>query len=107
SNNSVGASANDLLSGINYSDVVIEIQYMPGYTPDAAALSHFQSMLSNTINKSSGVQIVQKQISSGGKGIYSLDDIKLVEKQNRTFYTKAGIVGVYILIADAGYTDNA
>src|ERR1041385_8141800 len=77
SNHAVGASANDLLSGSNYSSLIIEVQYMPGYSPDAAALTHFQSLLSNTLNKSSGISVVQKQIGSGNKSVYSLADIEL------------------------------
>ena len=45
-NKVVGASANDLLSASKYSSVKIEIQYMPGFQPDAAAVNN----LTNFIN---------------------------------------------------------
>src|SRR5262245_61550100 len=107
SNRAVGASANDLLSGASYSTLTIELQYMPGYAPDASALSDFQSLLNTLLNKSSGVQITQKQIASGNKATYTLDDVKLIEKANRTAYASGSTIAVYILITDGTYTDNA
>jgi hypothetical protein len=106
SNRSVGASANDLLSAVNYTTLKIEIQYMPGYAPDAAAISHFQNLLYSILNKPTGIQVAQRQISSGNKSVYSLDDIRLIESANRTAYTQSGTVAIYILITDGDYADN-
>jgi hypothetical protein len=106
SNRAVGASANDLLSVSHYSALKIEIQYMPGYAPDAASVTHLRNMLNDILNKPDGIQIVQRQISSGSKSVYSLSDIKLIENSNRTVYTQANTVGVYLLITDGDYSES-
>ena len=46
-NKQVGASANDLLSAATYTAVKIEIQYMPGFAPDAAAINNLNSFFYN------------------------------------------------------------
>lgn len=54
-NRMVGVSANDLLSNSKYSSLKIEIQYMPGYQPDQAAIDHTVSVLNERLNKPEGV----------------------------------------------------
>ena len=50
-NKAVGASANDLLSASKYSSVVIEIQYMPGFQPDAASVNNLTNFINSLISK--------------------------------------------------------
>lgn len=106
SNKSVGASANDLLSSDKFSALIVEINFMPGFTPDAAALNHFKTFLENTLNKQGGIEIRQRQIASSNQGTYTLNDIKAIEKNNRTVYSDGNTIGVYCLITDAPYTEN-
>ncbi|MBI3234924.1 MAG: hypothetical protein HYZ42_12975 [Bacteroidetes bacterium] len=106
SNENVGVSANDLLSASKYTSLKIEINYMPNHAPDAGAINHFQNLLNSLLNKPGGIEIVQKQISSGNKDTYALTDLKTIEKSNRTVYTKDQTMGVYMLITDADYSDN-
>src|SRR6202008_5120567 len=61
-NRPVGASANELLASSKYTSLKIEVQYMTGYQPDAAALNHLQSVLSGLLNKPSGISIITKEI---------------------------------------------
>src|SRR6187549_130910 len=86
-NRSVGASANDLLSASKYTSVKIEVQYMPGFAPDAAALTHLTAFLSSHLSKPGGIQIVQKEISASANTTFSIDDIANIENQNRTVFT--------------------
>ena len=103
----VGASANDLLSAATYSSVKIEIQYMPGFAPDAAALNNLTSFFNTLINKPGGVTIVQTQIASANKAVLSLNDIAAIEKSNRTVFTAGNQLGVYFLYTDGSYTESA
>ncbi len=105
-NKVVGASANDLLSATKYSSVKIEIQYMPGFQPDAAAVNNLVSLLNSLLNKPGGVTVVQSQIPSTGSLVLSLTDIANIEKNNRTVYTSGSQLGVYFLFTDGAYTDN-
>ncbi len=104
-NKQIGASANDLLSAANYTSLKIEIQYMPGFAPDATALSNLGSFLNTLINKPGGISIVQTQIAASGKTVLSLNEISAIEKNNRTAYTSGSQLGVYFLFTDGGYTD--
>lgn len=105
-NKAVGASANDLLSAAKYSSVKIEIQYMPGYQPDGAAVNNLMVFLNSLINKPGGVTIVQTQIASAGKTVLSLNDIATIEKNNRTVYTSGNQLGVYFLYTDGNYSEG-
>jgi hypothetical protein len=107
SNQSVGTSANDLLSSTSATSLKIEIQYMSGYAPDAGAISHFQNLLNSILNKPAGILIIQTEISNGGRSTYSLADVKAIESQKRTAYTSGSTIAIYILIVDGNYTDPA
>ena len=104
-NKAVGASANDLLSASKYSSVKIEIQYMPGYQPDAAAVNNLVAFVNSLVNKPGGVTVVQTQIASAGKTVLSLNDIATIEKNNRTVYTSGNQLGVYFLYTDGNYSE--
>ncbi|MBK8610429.1 MAG: hypothetical protein IPL84_10955 [Chitinophagaceae bacterium] len=103
-NKLVGASANDLLSASTYTSVKIEIQYMPGFQPDAASVNNLATFLNTIVNKPGGVSVVQTQIASAGKTVLSLNDIATIEKNNRTVYTAGSQLG-YTLYTDGNY-DN-
>ena len=105
-NKPVGASANDLLSASKYNSVKIEVQYMSGYQPDAAALNHLQTMLSTLVNKPSGISIVTKEIPAAGSATLSVDDVAQIERNNRTAFTAGNQLALYILYTNGNYTDN-
>ncbi len=102
---SAGASANDLLSGARYTSLKIEIQYMPGFQPDAAAINHLTGFLTARLNKPGGIQVVQKQIAAAGS-VLSAQDVLNIEKQNRTVYTSGTQLGAYFLFTNGSYTQN-
>jgi len=102
-NKAVGASANDLLTSSKYTSVKIEIQYMPGFQPDAAAVNNLTAFLNSLMNKPGGVTVIQTQIVSAGKTVLSLNDIATIEKNNRTVYTSGSQLGVYFLFTDGNY----
>ena len=104
-NKLVGASANDLLSAAKYSSIKIEIQYMPGFQSDAAALNNLTSFLNSLINKPGGVSVIQTQVASAGNTVSSLNDIATIEKNNRTVYTSGNQLGVYFLFTDGNYSE--
>jgi len=104
-NKNTGASAKDLLTSSQFSSLKIEIEYMQGYTPDAASLNNITSFLNSLINKPGGITITQKQIAAEGKPVYSLNDIATIEQKNRSAFNSGNQLAVYILIVDGNYTD--
>ena len=105
-NRAVGASANDLLASNKYTSLKIELQYMTGYSPDAGALNHLQSLLTGLLNKPSGISIITKEIPASSNTSLSVNDIITIEKNNRTAFTTGTELAIYILYTNGNYTDN-
>src|SRR6185436_12782350 len=93
-NKAVGFSANQLLSSGTYKSLKIEVQYMTGYAPDAAALNHLQSMLAGLVNKTGGISIVTREIPASTNLSLSVNDLISIEKNNRTVFTNGSELGV-------------
>lgn len=102
----VGASVSDLLSDERYTSLKVEIQYMSGFKPDTAAVSHLANFLAIRLNKPDGIQVVQLQIPASDGTVLSTQDVLNIEKQNRTVYTSGNQLGVYFLFTNGNYTGN-
>lgn len=105
-NRPVGASANELLASTKYTSLKIEVQYMTGFQPDAAALNHLQATLQGLLNKPSGITIITKEIPASANLSLSVNDVISIEKNNRTAFTNGSELAVYILYTNGNYTDN-
>jgi hypothetical protein len=102
----LGTSANDFLSSSNYSSLLLEIDYMPGYAPDATSVTNLVTFLNTFINKPGGISVSQKQVVSSGKTSLTLDDIVKIERTYRSAFTGGSVLAAHILIADAGYSSG-
>lgn len=102
----VGASANELLSASKYTSLKIEIQYMQGYVPDAAAINHMQSMLTGLINKPGGITIVTREIAASANQSLTAEEAFTIERNNRTAFTTGNQIAIYILYTNGYYSDN-
>jgi len=105
-NRPVGASANEILSASKYSSLKVEVQYMSGFTPDAAALNLIQSYLNSLVNKPGGVTIVTREIPASSNTTLSVNDASIIEQANRTAFTTNSEIALYILYTNGNYTDN-
>ncbi|GAA0547052.1 zinc metalloprotease [Chitinophaga japonensis] len=105
-NKGTGASAHDLLSADAYTSLKIEIQYMPGYRPQDAAVTHLVSLLNARLNKPGGMQVVYREVPASDKEVLSVDEIAALEKQYRTVYTSGKELGIYFLFTNGGYTQS-
>lgn len=102
----VGASAGELLSGSKYTSLKVEVQYMTGFAPDAAAINHLQSFLSTYLNKPGGITVVTKEISATSNTTLTVDDVVSLEKQNRSVFSSGDQIALYILYTNGLYSDN-
>jgi predicted Zn-dependent protease len=100
---SVGLSARELLSAEKYQSVNLQILYMPGYRPDATALNNLVNFLNTLINKPAGIQVVYTSIAASGKATLNLDEIRAIEKNNRTVFTSGSALGICLLYTDGDY----
>lgn len=105
-NRSVGSSANELLSNNKFKSLKIEVQYMPGFAPDAAALNHLQTFLGSHVNKSNGISIVTKEIAANNKTTLTADEVHAIEKANRSVFSTENGIAVYVLYTNGSYAEN-
>lgn len=101
---SVGASAKEYLSAGTYTAINVQLQYMPGFAPDGAALTNLTNFLNTLVNKPAGITFSQTPIAASGKSVFSIDDISALEKINRTQFTNGNVLSVYIVYVDAPFT---
>lgn len=105
-NRPVGASAHEILAAGTYSSLIIEVQYMSGYQPDAAALDHLRSMLAALVNKPGGITILTKEIEHNGAGALSAEQVLELERRHRTQFTTGNKLALYILFAGTACTEQ-
>ena len=105
-NRSVGSSANELLSSTKFKSLKVEVQYMPGFAPDAAALNHLQAFLSASLNKPEGISIVTKEIAASTKGTLNATEVHELEKTNRSAFTENNQIAVYVLYTNGNYSES-
>lgn len=104
-NRPVGASARELLSSTTYQSLKIEILYMTGFAPDAAAINHLQTTFSGLLNKPSGITVVTKEIPAASAATLFIDEVLQIEKTNRTVFTTGSQIAVSVIITNGNYTD--
>lgn len=94
------AAPSNYLSASAYSSLIVEVQYIAGYQPDAASINNLKTFLENRLNKPGGVTITQTAISAGGKSSYSISDIQAIESAHRTKYNNGTTAAAYFFFAD-------
>lgn len=104
-NKPVGSSARDLLSSSTYTSLAVEIQYISGYAPDAAALNLLQQFLATRLNKPAGITISTKAIPDPGQATLSLSQVREIENNNRTLFNTGTQLSIYILYTNSDFTD--
>ena len=105
-NRPVGASAKDILTSGNFKSILIEIQYMQGYAPDAAAISHVISTLSTLVNKPMGINYITKEIDAAASPTLSVNDVIEIERLNRTKFSDGDQLALYILYTNGTYSSG-
>ena len=103
-----GSSAEAFLDDQRFSALRVEVDYMEGYEPTAAALDSLKSSLTTQLSKST-VQIASPTaIPAQGQDTYSSQQIRDLEAEHRTHYTRAesDTIRAYFLILDGRYTSE-
>lgn len=100
-----GHAANDILSDDNYSELVIEIDYMPGYSPNDDALESLKQFLEQHTQKSVTIQ-EPTEIESGGQDSYTANEIRDLEDEHRDAFTEDAegeTLHAYMIIVDGEF----
>lgn len=95
-----GDSANDLLSGMFFTKVQIEIAYVTGFRPSAAAIGELEDFIREHTFKTD-IEFVYNVLESPNQDSLELEEIDDLEQENRTIYNHGETIGVYIYFSDA------
>lgn len=100
-----GLAAHDILSDDNYSELVVEIDYMPGYAPNDDALENLEEFLEQHTHKS--VTILEpEEIESGEQDSYTANEIRELEEEHRDEFTEdseSETLATYMIIVDGEF----
>lgn len=100
----VGAAANDLLSDARFKSLKIEIIYMTGYAPDAAAVTQLQNFLIAAINKPGGITITTREIPAAGSATLTIQQVRDIENTNRKAFTSGDQLALNVLYTNGSYS---
>lgn len=102
----VGDSANDMLSGANFSSIAFELYYVDGNEPSAQTIQNFESFLSARLNKSGGITTDLIPIASPGKEVYTIAEIRDIEDTIRKTFNTNDTISVFGIFIDGEYSEN-
>jgi len=97
----------DYLKSTDFDKLVIQIVYVDGNQPAQASVDNMKAFLTAHLNKPNGIEIVLKSVKSPGKGTYTLDDIKAVEKLYRDNTNTSRVLQAYMFFADGNYSEDS
>lgn len=106
-----GDSAHAYLSNAQFSNLSLEIDYMPGYAPNSDAVDSLKEFLHRRLNKSVISIEPPTEIPSGGQDAYDTEDILELEEQHRDHFTDLQKVGsdtlwAYFVIVDGQFKNQ-
>ena len=90
-----GASASDILGNSNFSNLVIEAVYNPGFRPTAAAMANFVNFLQERTFKED-ISIVYRELPSTGLNEITIQQAADFEDENRTLYNDGDTIAIFI-----------
>src|SRR5699024_6165533 len=104
-----GASAEAFLQAETFTELTLEIDYMPGHQPTQRALDSLKTFLQQRLNKTNISFRTPTEIPSGGEQEYSANEVRNIEQQNRDNVTQAGAstLEAYFLIVDGVYEQQS
>ncbi|GAA0732246.1 hypothetical protein GCM10009430_45260 [Aquimarina litoralis] len=96
----LGTSANDLLSDTNFRGLTVEIISVEGFAPTTTAINTFRSFLEDRLHKPDGITINQRTVPSSGLAPFDINEIRQIETLERTVFNEGDEITVYIYFAD-------
>lgn len=84
----------------------VEVVAVEGHEPNQAALDNLENFLESRLNKSRGVTIVQRTVSSPKNNSFTAQDLRDLEDDLRSEYAENSTLTGYIFYADEGYVED-
>ena len=101
-----GTAANDFLADSNFTHLVLEVDYMPGYAPNEEALDSLGAFFEQRLHKQSISIKEPTQIESRGKDRYSANEIRAIEEEERSTFSGQDTLAAYMIIVDGKYRER-
>ncbi len=80
---------------------------MPDYKPDPQAIDHLKAFLETFLNKKEGITISKNEIDGISTAGLSTEEIRQTENRNRTAFSSAPTVAVYILYTNGQHAASS
>lgn len=93
----------DFLSDKKYKSLVVEIQYVEGYKPEAGAIDKLRTFMEARLHKPAGIAFEYHPIPSPGKAFYDVADAEKIERQYREEHRHGATAAAYFLFVDGAY----
>ena len=100
-----GYSAEDFLLEDRFSELIVEVQYMPGYRPLDSSLDELRDFLEEHLNKTITI-LEPEEIESGGQDLYSASDVRALEEEHRRHFSEGNTLASYNLFVDGEFDQN-
>lgn len=103
-----GTAAGDLITDETFTRLVVEIDYMEGYEPQAEAIQSLESFLGTWLDKSDITVRAPSEIPGGGQESYSPTEVRELEQEHRDSFSdrETGTLNLYTLILDGEYSQS-
>ncbi|WP_441000830.1 hypothetical protein [Fodinibius sp. SL11] len=101
-----GTSANDFLADSNFTHLVVEVDYMPGYEPNAEALDSLKAFFEQRLHKNSITIKEPTQIASRNQDSYSANNVRNIESEERSTFSQGDTLAAYFMIVDGSYSEQ-
>ncbi|MFD0963316.1 membrane metalloprotease [Pseudofulvibacter geojedonensis] len=102
---SVGYSANDILSGNNFQEIEIDLMYINGFRPEQNSINNVIEFIEERTFKTT-VTITPRLIEDTNINSYTIDNIKNLEDSNRTLFTQDNKITISALFVNGSSSSN-
>ncbi|MDX1586787.1 MAG: hypothetical protein R3222_08580 [Balneolaceae bacterium] len=101
-----GTSANDFLADSNFTHLILEVDYMPGYAPNEQAIDSLSNFFTQRLHKNSITIKEPTEVASRGKDQYSANEIRAIEEEERSTFSRGDTLAAYMIIVDGTYQER-
>ena len=101
----VGYSANDILSNDFFNDIYFDVMYVDGFAPSDETLNNLKFFIEERTYKSN-IIFEKRLINITLKSSYTLDEIKIIEEENRNKFSGDNQIAISILFLNGTSSAN-
>lgn len=101
-----GESNEAFVTDDDFSELIVEIQFMTGSEPEPEAIEKVGAFLEQHFQKDDILFTEPQQVPSLNQTVYDTDDLVQIEENNRQFFTDENRLAAYILFVDGEFLDQ-